>query len=178
LQCLCSGLHGQWHVDSPISSSDRRLKKDIRPIDDDFARGDLDWVLRELRPVSYQFINGSESKYTRFGFVADELKEILPDVVREDVSRDASTGAQYQGVIYQDLIAVQIFALMLIKYSSVPNNFLNLNSHQCLYVVLLRSSPLSKSRRAKRLPISSSALSSLRMMLLNYDLFEHKTLIA
>lgn len=114
MQCLCSGLHGQWHVDSPISSSDRRLKKDIRPIDDDFARGDLDWVLRELRPVSYQFINGSESKYTRFGFVADELKEILPDVVREDVSRDASTGAQYQGVIYQDLIAVRILALLLI----------------------------------------------------------------
>lgn len=71
-------------------------------------------MLRELRPVSYQFINGSESKYTRFGFVADELKEILPDVVREDVSRDASTGAQYQGVIYQDLIAVRILALLLI----------------------------------------------------------------
>lgn len=33
------------------------------------------------------------------------LSQVLPDIVRDDVTRDAD-GTQYQGVVYQDLIAV------------------------------------------------------------------------
>merc|ERR1719482_1562643 len=57
-------LHGAWSADVAISTSDRRLKKDIEPLEDALSReqarsADVDdqqqssvsWVLRELRPV-------------------------------------------------------------------------------------------------------------------------------
>ena len=40
------------------------------------------WALRELRPVAYRFRAGAEAKYTRFGFIADELERVLPELVR------------------------------------------------------------------------------------------------
>jgi len=38
-------------------------------------------VLRELRPVSYTMRNNTESKRTMFGFVAQEIEEVFPNLV-------------------------------------------------------------------------------------------------
>lgn len=62
----------------------------------------VNWVLRELRPVSFEFKAGPESKYARYGFVAQELERVLPNIVRNN--------DQYKYVIYQDLIAVLVLA--------------------------------------------------------------------
>jgi phage shock protein A len=62
----------------------------------------VNWVLRELRPVSFEFKSGPESKYARYGFVAQELERVLPNIVRDN--------DQYKYVIYQDLIAVLVLA--------------------------------------------------------------------
>lgn len=61
------------------------------------------WLLRELRPVSYSFKKGSDSKYMRFGFIADELETVVPQVVRTVGDRDVSS---QKAVAYQDLIAL------------------------------------------------------------------------
>jgi flagellar biosynthesis chaperone FliJ len=53
--------------------------------------------------VSFTFRRGPESKYTRYGFVAQELERILPAVVRGQDS--------YKHVLYQDLIAVLALAI-------------------------------------------------------------------
>merc|ERR1711871_1485784 len=43
-------MHGVWSADFAMSTSDRRLKNDITDLD---AQISADWVLRELRPVSF-----------------------------------------------------------------------------------------------------------------------------
>merc|ERR1711904_729963 len=58
----------------------------------------VSWILRELRPVSFKFRRGPESKYSRYGFVAQELARVLPQIVREIDG--------YHHVRYQDIVAV------------------------------------------------------------------------
>lgn len=61
------------------------------------------WLLRQLRPVSYSFRKGQDSKSMRFGFIADELDSVVPQVVRRPGDRDV---ADQKAVVYQDLIAL------------------------------------------------------------------------
>jgi len=111
-------LHGNWLLDSPLLTSDRRLKRSIEPLHRAIARASgassdasdnakdgsekthAGWVLRELRPVSFKFKSGPEAKHSRYGFVAQELKQVLPSLVRETDDK------QHMAVAYQDLIAL------------------------------------------------------------------------
>lgn len=65
----------------------------------------LSSLLKELRPVAYRY--NSDSKQTRFGFVAEELEKLLPEVVRQ-VNNE---GKSSKGVVYQDFIALLTAAL-------------------------------------------------------------------
>lgn len=56
------------------------------------------WVLRELRPVSFFLKRGPEAKHVRYGFVAQEVERILPGMVRDHNQR--------KYLVYQDLVAV------------------------------------------------------------------------
>jgi hypothetical protein len=120
-------LHGTWTADNALDTSDRRLKKDIMPLGKTLAEKmthiqateaadasdevlsatetseattaeAVSWILRELRPVSFKFRRGPESKYSRYGFVAQELARVLPQIVREIDG--------YHHVRYQDIVAV------------------------------------------------------------------------
>merc|ERR1719171_3141891 len=112
-------LHGAWNVDNIISTSDKRLKRDIEPLGSALAKeatGSTDalnadtsisWVLRELRPVAYRFTRGSEAKYMRLGFIAQELESVLPMLTRP--ISDAPVGDEaFKGVVITDLIAVLV----------------------------------------------------------------------
>lgn len=126
-------LHGTWTSDVSISTSDRSLKENIKPLQETLRKNmpggaastkpggeqpsASSWLLRQLRPVSYNFRQGNEAKYMRFGFIADELEQILPQVVRELPGQDAEKEEEEQeepgkkpdkkkGVVYTDLIAV------------------------------------------------------------------------
>lgn len=123
-------LHGSWTMESTAVTSDRRMKKDIAPLQrtlravlaskeapeseseavaDPSAAGSEDssdgalWLLRQLRPVSYSFRKGAESKFMRFGFIADELESVVPNVVRTGKGK---AFADQKAVQYQDLIAL------------------------------------------------------------------------
>merc|ERR1719491_1350335 len=48
------------------------------------------WLLRQLRPVSYFFRKGVDSKSMRFGFIADELDSVVPEVVRRTGDREVA----------------------------------------------------------------------------------------
>ncbi|CAL1154862.1 unnamed protein product [Cladocopium goreaui] len=101
-------LHGLWSADTVVSLSDRRLKRNIRPLAKALPKGldsemsPLRWVLRQLRPVSYRFVRGADAKHTRFGFIADEVEQVLPAVVHEV---DGAEGPR-KSIVYTDLIAV------------------------------------------------------------------------
>merc|ERR1719387_2569440 len=110
-------LHGAWNVDNIISTSDKRLKRDIEPLGHALAKeaGSTDalnsdtsisWVLRELRPVAYRFNRGSEAKYMRLGFIAQELESVLPMLTRP--ISDAPGDEAFKGVVITDLIAVLV----------------------------------------------------------------------
>lgn len=79
------------------TASDRRLKKEIK----DIAYG-LDTV-NKLRPVSYKFKKGIQD--TKLGFIAQELKEHLPEVV--DGGEDTTYGVSYDELVPVLVKAVQ-----------------------------------------------------------------------
>jgi len=138
-------LHGSWIADNQITTSDRRLKDNIKPIqhtldqnymanlitpevprdpfngadqtsfegfDEDNATAvdqdgsSMRWVLRQLRPVSFNFKIGDEAKQVRFGFIADEMETVLPQVVRSFPGPNDGKEKPKQGIAYGDLIAV------------------------------------------------------------------------
>ena len=70
--------------------SDRRLKREVSPLE---TAGSV----AALRPVSFRWSPGSNER--RYGFLADELGAVLPDIVR-------TFDNGKQGIVYQDLIAV------------------------------------------------------------------------
>lgn len=124
-------LHGSWNVESNLITSDRRLKTNIVPLQrtlrdvvapkaekkvatqsqlrssipgqaSSSSDGAL-WLLRQLRPVSYSFRKGVDSKSMRFGFIADELESVVPEVVRRSGDHEV---VDQKAVVYQDLIAL------------------------------------------------------------------------
>jgi hypothetical protein len=105
-------LHGSWIADATVSTSDRRLKSDITPLADALSAGApaevqndaTTWALRELRPVSYRYKSGPESKYTRYGFIADEIARVLPNVIRPLTSDPEGP----LGIVLPDLIALLV----------------------------------------------------------------------
>jgi hypothetical protein len=62
----------------------------------------VEWVLRELRPVSFTFKQGIDSKTMqgkqRYGFVAQEVEKVVPSLIHD-------TGTT-KSMLYQDLIAM------------------------------------------------------------------------
>jgi hypothetical protein len=108
-------LHGTWSSDNVVSSSDRRLKKDVAPLlshvlqvsdgAEEEAAEPSAWLLRQLRPVSF---TRTSSEKRSFGFIAQELEKLVPDVVQPlhaGQSEDEFT-SDLKGVVYQDLIAL------------------------------------------------------------------------
>lgn len=131
-------LHGAWASEATVTTSDRRLKKNIEPLyrtiaaqardrwnqkptakddalqspaasTDATGRPPIGWLLRELRPVSFYLKRGPEAKYLKFGFIAQELESVFPNLVRT-VGDD-----QTKAVAMQDLVAVLTLALQSLQ---------------------------------------------------------------
>jgi hypothetical protein len=127
-------LHGAWSSDATVTTSDRRLKRNIEPLfrtlssqaksrwsqTEEFGglspsptrqqdERAVNWLLRELRPVSFHMKEGTESKYLKFGFIAQELETVFPNLVRTVGKRDQVDDAK--AIASQDLIAVLTLAL-------------------------------------------------------------------
>merc|ERR1712039_441284 len=98
-----------------LTLSDRRLKTNIRGLREAVLREAAaqrtpSWILRQLRPVSFRFKNdgpnGKQEGKTgpeRYGFVADEVERVVPEVVR---TISHSGRDDVKAVAYNDLIAL------------------------------------------------------------------------
>lgn len=71
-------------------SSDRRLKEDIKPISDALN------IVSKLNGYTYKFKNSG--KYTA-GVIAQELQELLPNLVAKDNSEDEFLSVQYDNIV-------------------------------------------------------------------------------
>lgn len=129
-------LKGTWFADEELDTSDRRLKENIAPLGvtmqkrREHVRGSsgpgrtkqepsaVSWVLRELRPVSFRFKAGEDedeskampSKQLRFGFIAQEMKRVTPELVESITEPGISTANEPLAVRYKDLLAVLTLA--------------------------------------------------------------------
>jgi hypothetical protein len=100
-------LHGLWESDFAITTSDRRLKKNIQPLEGEM---NLSEIVDLLRPVSFEMID-DDTHSQRYGFIAQELEQVLPSLVISTNVSDKDSGTK--AVIYQDMIA--ILTLMIQK---------------------------------------------------------------
>jgi len=120
-----SFFHGEWITTEMITLSDRRLKSNIRSLRSSLRGGSTDdgtggpkspsWLLRQLRPVSFQFHSEDAGKQQRarrpaerYGFIAQEVKEVIPQMVRTVNMGDDQEAVH--GVAYQDLLALLVSA--------------------------------------------------------------------
>lgn len=95
------------------SSSDRRLKVNAEPMQDALSK------LMQLKPQSYQYrtneyptMNLAEG--TQFGFIAQELQEVYPTLVKEVstyTNKDKATKFDFLSVNYTGLIPVMVSAI-------------------------------------------------------------------
>ncbi len=88
--------------------SDERLKRDIQPLD---AQHELQRLLR-LRPVSYfwrdKHLSAAMQDKPQFGFLAQELREVFPELVLEGSDPDKTLSANYQALIPLLVNAMQV----------------------------------------------------------------------
>lgn len=72
-------------------------------------------LLRELRPVSFHMKQGVEAKYLKFGFIAQEVESVFPNLVH--------TGQDgMKAIAMQDLIAVLTLALQTVQNQMEAQN--------------------------------------------------------
>lgn len=85
-----------------IMASDRRLKKDIVPLNDVMAK------LRQLQTYQYHYLDNSSDSPLSSGFLAQDVQNIFPDAVNEFTTK---TGETLLGINYQYFTVVAIKAL-------------------------------------------------------------------
>ncbi len=83
-----------------LASSDKRLKRDILPLGSQFEN------LMQLRPVKFKWNekSGGNTQETQLGFIAQEMEEIYPNIVR-------SPENSYKSIAYSELIPVMVKSL-------------------------------------------------------------------
>lgn len=100
-----------WATDGIIHQSDKRLKKDIKPFNLGLEK------VKKMNPVSYELLIDSlnlrddkkakydKTKLQKIGFIAQEMKEFLPEAVVFDENR------KIYGIDYSVVIPVVVQAL-------------------------------------------------------------------
>jgi len=112
--------NGSVHGLAFPASSDKRFKKNVKTITP--AEG-LD-LINSLRPVRFNWnskiqklgrVHSGEAKRTRIGFIAQEVEEILPELVEtwehHDPINEIHTEEEYKGIEYGRLVSVLVAAV-------------------------------------------------------------------
>ncbi len=89
-----------YPTSAPTSASDRRLKENIVPLTNSLQ------LLRRLHGVTYKWVNGHDmDDKEHVGLIAQQVKEVLPEVVRQLDS------GQFLGVNYEEVVPLVIEAI-------------------------------------------------------------------
>ena len=102
-------INGDLHADGDVVAysttiSDARLKDNIKPLE-----SSLDKIMN-LKGVEYTWNNGSRKGQKDIGFIAQEVEDVIPEIVREkEVLFDEDT--KYKTVDYEKITAVLVEAV-------------------------------------------------------------------
>ncbi len=89
-----------WATSGTVNSSDRRLKTNVVDYDGALA------TLQSLRPVTYQWKHHPQL-LARPGLIAQEVREILPEIVEEPADEEGKLGIRYAELIPIVIAALQ-----------------------------------------------------------------------
>ena len=108
---LTSG--GDLHVDGDVVAysttiSDKRLKDNVKPLE-----SSLDKVMN-LKGVEYVWNNGSRKGQKDIGFIAQEVEEVIPEIVREK-QVIFNKEEKYKTVDYEKITAILVEAVKELK---------------------------------------------------------------
>jgi len=124
-------LHGVWSVESIVSASDRRLKREIAPLASSLRKTastsdspTASELLQALNPKRYEAIESASVSFklpgmsrsregqepAKIRFEADEVGEVLPDLVWPPLGADAPESGVKKGILYQDFLALLTLA--------------------------------------------------------------------
>ena len=100
---------GDLHVDGDVIAysttiSDKRLKDDVQTIDNALDK------VSNLRGVTYTWNNGNRKGQKDLGLIAQEVEQVLPELVREK-EMPMIDGGTYKTVDYEKLVGVLIEAV-------------------------------------------------------------------
>ena len=89
----CNGIHAEFNITaySLITASDLRLKTDIKQLDINIEN-----ILR-LNPVSFKWKDTNKNDKDNYGFIAQELEEIYPELISYNI--DNYKAVNYLGLI-------------------------------------------------------------------------------
>ncbi len=104
---------GDLHVDGDVVAysttiSDKRLKDNVKPLE-----SSLDKVMN-LKGVEYVWNNGSRKGQKDIGFIAQEVEEVIPEIVREK-QVIFNEEEKYKTVDYEKITAVLVEAVKELK---------------------------------------------------------------
>lgn len=90
------------------SSSDRRLKENIKPVSIDFVR----LLFKGMEPVSFNYINDKE-KRTEYGLIAQDLEEVFKDAgdPNNAIIGELEGEEKYKYITYQKMVGLIIPAI-------------------------------------------------------------------
>lgn len=102
-----------YATNGTINTSDATLKRDIKPLGYGLSE------IMKLKPVSYHWIDGRPGEGRIMGFLAQDLQQVIPEVVRDKEwvydNNDRTTGkwqpAAKLGVAYSEIIPVAVSAI-------------------------------------------------------------------
>jgi len=89
------------------SFSDKRLKKDIKPLTNNLNK------ICKLNPIEYKWRDNYRDGKTEIGLIAQEVEKIIPEVVREN--KRIGDDTSYKQVDYEHLTATLIGAIQELK---------------------------------------------------------------
>lgn len=92
-------INGVLYATSYSNSSDIRLKKNVEELEGAMA------MVKELKPVSFHWkkSTGNPADKTNYGFIAQDIEKIDPNLVRTDEEG-------YKSVVYQEIIPILLQA--------------------------------------------------------------------
>ena len=102
--------NGDLHVDADVIAysatiSDKRLKDNVTTIENPLDK------IKALRGVEYDWNVGSRKGQHDLGLIAQEVEEVIPDIVREHelpLVDGTEEGMVYKTVDYEKMVAVLI----------------------------------------------------------------------
>jgi hypothetical protein len=103
---------GDWQITGVVSASysfsDRRLKTDITNLD---SKTSLDKVL-QLQGVNYKWIDGNRKGVPQIGFIAQDVEEVVPEVVFETTRMSEGDGDHLNKTLYKRIDYERMVALL------------------------------------------------------------------